>query len=140
MTGSEFVNAHYIVLSITNRKYDFSHPAVFDSVVEEINFRHKISHEVDLHLCLILPKELHLILSMTQSYGKPVKNWVTAFKRYISRTSYEEVTMKWTPGFQCEDINTTDELKGCIDKVMSLPQQRGIIPHIGVYSYITAFH
>ncbi|HPJ40147.1 MAG TPA: hypothetical protein PLT75_17030 [Spirochaetota bacterium] len=139
MTGNVLNNTHYIILTTRNRKYDFTHPEVFKCTVDDIDFRHTAGHEIDLHLCVIFPKELHIILSMTESYGKPVKNWVTAFKRYLSRFIYEDLTMKWTPGFQCEDIKTMDELKGCIDKVMSLPQQRGIIPHISVYSYITAF-
>lgn len=139
MSGTAINNSHYIVLSVTNRKYDFAHPAVLKDVTTEINFRHSVSHEIDLHLCVIFPKELHIVLSITGSYGKSLKNWVTAYKRYISRTSYENIIMKWTPGFAHEEIKTVEELKACIDKIMMLPASRGIIPDSRALPYILAF-
>lgn len=131
-------NTHYIILSVKNRTYDFSHPAVASFIMEELDFRRNAGNELDLHLCLVLPKELHILLTLTPEYGKPIKNFVTAYKRYISRniSITDDITMKWTPGFEHREITDEAAFEECTKEIMNIPLEQKLIPRIGGLPYI----
>jgi REP element-mobilizing transposase RayT len=132
--GSAFV--YFITLCTAGKRPFFLHGDLAEMVVEELDYR-RIAGEINLYCYCVMPDHLHLLLSLAEGYGRDLKNWVSAFKRYISRAANEEFGIKplWQKNFHERVIRKKESLPETAEYILNNPVRKGIVQEWTLYPH-----
>lgn len=106
----------------------FLSPVAAKHINDEINFRS--GKEVKIYSYCLMPNHLHLLLSLSPSYGKSLQNWVAAFKRHTAYHLKSVVgggTRLWQKKFYEHVVRNDESLKNIAEYIVLNPVRKGMV-------------
>lgn len=132
--GRSFV--YFITICTAGKQPHFLSGAVARLVEDELKYR-KAAKEIKLFCYCIMPDHLHLLLSLTEEYGKSLQNWVAAFKRHTSKAAYELCGIKplWQKNFYEHVIRKKESLLETAEYILNNPVRKEIVQEWSAYPF-----
>jgi putative transposase len=134
-SGSSHI--YYLTLCAYNGKTLFQHEGVAKVVIDELDFRRRVSQEIKLYCFCLMPDHLHLLMSLSENYQKSLQNWVAAFKRYNARVAnlLYEVSPLWQKNFYEHVVRTDESLLRITAYIVNNPVRKGFVSKWQDYPY-----
>jgi putative transposase len=105
-------------------------------ILDELEFR-KRTNEIRLFCYCIMPDHLHLLIFLTEFYGKSLQNWVSAFKRHTSKVTNESMYNKrlWQKNFYDHVVRRDESLLKISEYILNNPIRQGMVMEWEEYPY-----
>lgn len=84
-----------------------------------------------------MPDHLHVLLRLQEEYGKSLRNFVSAFKRFIIKEVKKIYTIEkfWQINFYEHVIRKEESLQNIADYILHNPARKGIVKNWEAYPY-----
>jgi REP-associated tyrosine transposase len=137
-TGESFV--YFLTLCASYKRPYFADDRIASVIENDMGFR-RIKGEIVLYCYCIMPDHLHLLLSLTDHYDKRLQDWVSAFKRYTSRTTYELYGVKplWQRNFYDHIVRKKESLIKVAEYIVNNPVRKEMVEEWEEYPYSKIF-
>ena len=132
--GSYFV--YHITICTSNKQPYFLEPRIAKVIEDALVFRRN-KNEIVLFCYCVMPDHLHILLSLNDTYAKRLQEWVSAFKRYTSKATYELCGIKplWQKNFFDHVVRKEESLNNIAEYIVNNPVRKGIIEEWEQYPY-----
>lgn len=151
--GSAFV--YFITICTADKQSYFSNDKVAKIVADEMEFR-RMNKEIKLFCYCIMPDHLHILLSLTDDYcrgcstnspigslgertlqERTLQNWVSAFKRYTTKTvkNLFYINRLWQKNFYDHIVRKEESLIKIAEYIINNPVRKDITPRWEKYPY-----
>jgi len=133
-TGSSFI--YFLTLCTAHKKPYFLDQRIKKIITDELEFR-RIKGEIKLFCYCIMPDHLHLLLSVGERYQRNLQNWISAFKRYISRETNAlfSVGPLWQKNFYDHIVRRDESVLKIAEYIVNNPVRRGLVSEWREYPY-----
>ena len=76
-----------------------------------------------------MPDHLHILLSLNDNYPKRLQEWVSAFKRYTSKTTCDLCGIKplWQKNFYDHVVRKEESLIEIAEYIVNNPVRKGMV-------------
>jgi putative transposase len=84
-----------------------------------------------------MPDHLHLLLSLGERYQKNLQNWISAFKRYVSRQTNVSFSVRslWQKNFYDHIVRTDESVSKIAEYIVNNPVRQGLVSVWKEYPY-----
>ena len=129
-------SVYFLTICTANKQRLFFDDRIANIIVDQLKFRRR-ANEIRLFCYCIMPDHLHLLLSLGESYGKTLPNWISAFKRNSARSINEIVSIKelWQRNFYDHVIRKDESLLKIGEYILNNPVRKGIVMEWKEYPY-----
>jgi putative transposase len=127
----------YFVTTCTADKQPYFLDSRMAKMIEDgMEFR-RAKKEIKLYCYCIMPDHLHRLLSLTDSFQKSLQDWVSAFKRYTTKASYEVYNIKplWQKNFYDHIAGGEKSIHEITQYILNNPVRKGIVSNWESYPY-----
>jgi len=124
--GSYFV--YHITICTSNKQPYFLEPRIAQLIEDALGFgRNK--NEIVLFCYCVMPDHLHILLSLNDTYPKRLQEWVSAFKRFTSKKTFELFGIKplWQKNFYDHIVRKEESLNNIAEYIVNNPVRKGIV-------------
>jgi REP element-mobilizing transposase RayT len=120
---------YFITICTYNKKAYFRDTEVARYIEKEIDFRSRVTDEVTMFAHCIMPDHVHLLLKLSEGYGKSLPNWVAAFKKYNSRTLSMVCDIKplWQANYYEHVVRKDESLKSIAEYIANNPVRKNFV-------------
>jgi len=136
--GEAFV--YFLTLCTSQKQPYFADGRIAKVIENEMEFR-RVKKEIRLYCYCIMPDHLHMLLSLSDIYHKRLQDWVSAFKRYTSRTTYELYGIKplWQRNFYDHIVRKEEPLLKIAEYIVNNPVRKGMVEEWEQYQHSKIF-
>jgi REP element-mobilizing transposase RayT len=137
-TGGSYV--YFLTLCTSHKQPYFADERIASVIENDMGFR-RIKGEIVLYCYCIMPDHLHLLLSLTDHYNKRLQDWVSAFKRYTSRTTNDLYCVKplWQRNFYDHIVRKKESLIKIAEYIVNNPVRKGMVDEWADYRHSKIF-
>jgi putative transposase len=132
--GSSFI--YFLTVCTAHKEPYFLDKRIKKIITDELEFR-RIKGEIKLFFYCIMPDHLHLLLSLGERYQKNLQNWISAFKRYISRQTNVSFSVRplWQKNFYDHIVRTDESVSKIAEYIVNNPVRQGLVSVWKEYPY-----
>ena len=126
----------FVTICSANKRNHFSDPEISQVLIRQLEFR-RSAGEIKLYCYCLMPDHLHLLLSLTEVYilkggafgERTLQSWVSAFKRFTSRTIEETFKIKplWQRNFYDHVVRTDESVREICTYILGNPVRKDIV-------------
>ena len=132
--GGSFV--YFITICTSNKQPYFSDERIAKVIENEMELR-RGKKEIRLFCYCVMPDHLHILLSLNDNYPKRLQEWVSAFKRYTSKTTCDLCGIKplWQKNFYDHVVRKEESLIEIAEYIVNNPVRKGMVELWEQYPY-----
>jgi len=134
---ADYNSVFFVTLCAFDKQQYFTRHELAKIIVDEIDYRVKCAHEVEVFAYCIMPDHVHLLMKLKEKYGKTLQNWVAAFKRYTARNAGEEFGVRplWLKNFYEHVVRKEESLEKIAEYIVNNPVRKGLVDDWRKYPY-----
>jgi REP-associated tyrosine transposase len=127
---------YFITICTYEKQPLFKDTRIAELIIKNIEFRIS-QNEVIIYCYCIMPDHIHLLLSLSDSYNKPLGGWVSAFKRYIAKAMKEKfnIIKLWQANFYDHVIRDAESMQTISEYILNNPVRKGIVEYWEDYPF-----
>ncbi len=127
----------FAVIGIENRKINFSSQKIAEEVLRELGHRSLAGEEIELYCYCLMPKALHILFSLSDSYNKDAGSWVISLKRKLSRTINRlfNTKIEWQRNHRLEQVRGENNFNSLMTMLLETPVREGLVSQIRDFKY-----
>jgi putative transposase len=132
---------YFLTLCTSHKQPYFSDEQIAKVIENEMEFR-RVKEEIRLYCCCIMPDHLHILLSLTYNYHKSLQDWVSAFKRYTSKATYQLYGVKplFQKNFYDHIVRKEESLAKIAEYIVNNPVRKGMVEEWEEYQHSKIFN
>ena len=129
-------HVYFVTICTADKIAHFKNDHIVQIISDELEYR-RVAGEIKLFCYCIMPDHLHLLISLGESYQKNLQNFITAFKRYTSRTVKMKFVIKplWQKNFHEHVVRREESLVKIAKYILNNPVRKGIISNWKGYKH-----
>lgn len=134
-TDSEYV--YFVTICTADKESYFADFAIAGIIEKELEFRRTVLKEISLYCYCIMPDHLHILLSLSHDYKKGLQEFISAFKRYTSRSVNElfNIESLWQRNFYEHVVRKEESLLKIAEYIINNPVRKGLVTEWDRYQY-----
>jgi len=76
-----------------------------------------------------MPDHIHLLISLNEDYNQTLSNWVSSFKRFISKTAKRDFNINdlWQRNYYDHIIRTEESMYKIAEYILENPVRKNIV-------------
>ena len=128
---------YFLTICTHGKIYYFKEQRFAKIIADEINYRSHVANEVIIYAYCIMPDHVHLLLKLSEGYGKSIRNWVAAFKRYTARvfSMRYEVKPLWQSNFYDHIVRKEESLNTIAEYIANNPVRKNMVKQWNEYPF-----
>lgn len=127
---------YFITIRTNSFKPYFLKKELAQLVETTLDFRIK-QKEVLIYCYCIMPDHLHMLLSLEKEYDKSLSNWISSFKRFISKEAKSKfgIQTMWHRNYYDHVVRREESLSTICDYILSNPIRKNIVDNWEDYPF-----
>jgi putative transposase len=128
--------AYFITICTCEKQPFFKDVRIAELIDKEIKYR-ILQKEVIIYCYCIMPNLIHLLLSLADTYIKPLGNWVSAFKRHTAKSVKEKfnIIKLWQVNFYDHVLRDEESMQTISEYILNNPVRKGIVEYWEDYPF-----
>ena len=127
---------YFITLCTAGKTPLFLNSAIAKVIEVEMEYRRN-NKEVKIYCYCIMPDHIHILLSLDDHYQKRLQDWVSTFKRHISKVISESFGVRtlWQKNFYDHVVRKEESIFKIADYILNNPVRKGMVLRWEAYPY-----
>lgn len=120
--------AYFVTINTFENKKYFNNYELANTIKDELILRNS-KGEINLLCYCIMPDHIHLLFSLGDGYNKSLSNWVSAYKRFTTRTvklSYN-IEKLWQVNYYDHIVRKEESLQNISDYILQNPVRKEMV-------------
>ena len=121
-------HAYFITICTYGKKAYFFNNKLRDFAQRSLECRQN-NKEISIFCCCIMPDHIHLLISLNEDYNQTLSNWVSSFKRFISKTAKRDFNINdlWQRNYYDHIIRTEESMYKIAEYILENPVRKNIV-------------
>jgi len=128
---------YFLTICSYEKNHHFKKQGCAKIIADKINYRSRVADEVIIYAYCIMPNHVHLLLKLSEGYGKSIQNWIAAFKRYTARVFSMVYGVKplWQGNFYDHIVRKEESLKTITEYIVNNPVRKNMVKQWDEYLF-----
>ena len=119
---------YFVTICTFLKKNHFRDTSLVNTVESNIDFRINNS-EIDLYCYCIMPNHIHLLLRLNKGYTGKLTDWISAFKRFISKEAKQNFGIQslWQRNYYDHVLRDEESIVKVGEYILNNPVRKNMV-------------